>query len=85
MIKYLAEFEGHLKAQAGSGQSVNIIKSLNAVSKYLGINISPNNLGSGEDIKAYMQTLTQSGRTPPHVLKQYQAAMQCYVDMVNGL
>lgn len=85
MIKYLAECEGHLKAQAGSDQAVNMMKALHAVSKYLGINISPNNLGSAEDIKAYMQTLAQSGRTPPHLLKQYQAAMQCYVDMVNGI
>ncbi len=87
MIKYQAEFEGYLKSAKlkGNENEADIIKSLNTVSKLLGINISTKNLGADEDIKAYIKQLTQTGKSHPKALRQFQAAMQHYVNMVNGL
>ncbi len=87
MIKYQAEFEGYLKSTRlkGNENAAEIIKALNGVSKYLGINISSNNLGSDEDMKDFSKRLTQIGKLSPKALRQFQAAMQHYVNMVNGL
>ncbi|MDX8388525.1 MAG: hypothetical protein R8M46_08385 [Ghiorsea sp.] len=87
MIKYQAEFEGHLKQTKLKGnESVDdIIKTLNSVSKHLGINLSSKNLGSNEDMNDFMKELTTAGKLHPKALKQCKAAMQYYVNMVNGL
>lgn len=86
MIKYQAEFEGYLQgAKLHNNERVDtVIKSLHSVSKHLGFNISSKNLGCNEDVQAYSQQLTQAKKLPPQALKQLTAAMQHYVDMVNG-
>ena len=87
MIKYQTEFEGYLKTtKLHANESVDgVIKSLNNVSKHLGINLSTKNLGSNEDINNFVQQLTQAGKLPPKAIKQHKAAMQYYVNMANGL
>ena len=87
MIKYQTEFERYLKgAKLNNNESVDtVIKTLHSVSKHLGFNISTKNLGSNEDVKAYTKQLTQAKKLPPQALKQFTAAMQHYVNMVNGL
>ncbi len=87
MIKYQAEFEGYLKETKLKGnESVDdIIKTLNSVSKHLGINLSAKNLGANEDMNDFMKELTTAGKLHPKGLKQCKAAMQYYVNMVNGL
>lgn len=87
MIKYQAEFEGYLKETKLKGnESVDdIIKTLNNVSKHLGINLSAKNLGANEDMNDFMKELTTAGKLHPKGLKQCKAAMQYYVNMVNGL
>lgn len=87
MIKYQAEFEGYLKSTKlkGNENVDDIIKTLNTVSKHLGINISSRNLGADEDIAEHMAQLTEAGKSQPRALKQFKAAMQYYVNMVNGL
>ena len=87
MIKYQAEFEGYLKETKLKGnESVgDIIKTLNSVSKHLGINLSSKNLGANEDMNDFMKELTTAGKLHPKGLKQCKAAMQYYVNMVNGL
>jgi hypothetical protein len=87
LIKYQAEFEGYLKSTKLKGnESVeDTIKTLNTVSKLLGINISTKNLGADEDIAEYIKQLTQTGKSHAKALRQFQAAMQHYVNMVNGL
>jgi len=87
LIKYQAEFEGYLKETKLKGnESVDdIIKTLNSVSKHLGINLSAKNLGANEDMNDFMKELTTAGKLHPKGLKQCKAAMQYYVNMVNGL
>ncbi|MDQ7001217.1 MAG: hypothetical protein Q9N02_00830 [Ghiorsea sp.] len=87
MIKYQAEFEGYLKSTKlkGNENVDDIIKTLNSVSKHLGINISSRNLGADEDIAEHIAQLTEAGKLQPKALKQFKAAMQYYVNMVNGL
>ncbi|MDX8396690.1 MAG: hypothetical protein R8K49_00045 [Mariprofundaceae bacterium] len=87
MIKYETEFEGYLKGLKLKGnESVqDMLKALNAVSKRLEINLSSKNLGSDEDISQYIKELTLEGRSHSKALRQYQAAMKYYVNMVNGL
>jgi ribosome-associated translation inhibitor RaiA len=87
LIKYQAEFEGHLKGTKLKGnESVDdIIASLNNVSKRLGINISTKNLGSNEDMHDFSEQLTKLGKLSPKALRQCKGAMQYYVNMVNGL
>jgi hypothetical protein len=87
LIKYQAEFEGYLKEKKLNGnESVdNIIKTLNTVSKHLGINLSSKNLGANEDMNDFIKQLTTAGKLHPKALKQCKAAMQHYVNMVNGL
>jgi len=87
LIKYQAEFEGYLKETKLKGnESVDdIIKTLNNVSKHLGINLSSKNLGANEDMNDFMKELTTAGKLHPKARKQCKAAMQYYVNMVNGL
>jgi len=87
LIKYQAEFEGYLKAEKlkGNERVEDVIISLNNVSKRLGMNISTKNLGSHEDMHDFSERLTQLGKLSPKGLKQCKAAMQHYVNMVNGL
>ena len=88
MIKYQAEFEGYLKGRgvvAANEKADDIIRTLGSVSKHLGINLSPKNLGANEDMNAFINQLTQAGKLQPKALKQFKAAMQHYVNMVNGL
>lgn len=87
MIKYQTEFEGYLKTtKLNANESVDgVIKSLNSVSKHLGINLSTKNLGSNEDVSAFEKQLSQAGKLPPKAIKQHTAAMQHYVNMANGL
>jgi len=87
LIKYQTEFEGYLKTtKLNANESVDgIIKSLNSVSKHLGINLSTKNLGSNEEINDFVKQLTQAGKLPPKAIKQHKAAMQYYVNMANGL
>ena len=87
MIKYQTEFEGYLKiTKLHANESVDgIIKSLNSVSKHLGINLSTKNLGSNEEINNFAKKLTQAGKLPPKAIKQHKDAMQYYVNMANGL
>ncbi|MDX8382261.1 MAG: hypothetical protein R8M14_09155 [Ghiorsea sp.] len=87
MIKYQTEFEGYLKSTKlkGNENVDDIINALHSVSKYLGINLSPKNLGDNEDMQDFISQLTQAGKISPKILKQGKAAMQYYVNMVNGL
>jgi len=87
LIKYQAEFEGYLKStKLNPNESVEgVIKSLNSVSKHLGINLSTKNLGSNEDMNDFVKQLTNAGKLPPKAIKQHKAAMQHYVNMANGL
>jgi hypothetical protein len=87
LIKYQAEFEGYLKRSKlkGNENVDDIVKSLNSVSKHLGINLSPKNLGDSEDMSGYTKQLTQANKSSPKTAKQFKVAMQYYVDMVNGL
>jgi len=87
LIRYQAEFEGYLKTtKLKDNESVDsIIESLNSVSKYLGMNLSSKNLGSNEDLNEFVKQFTQAGKMYPKAIKQNKAAMQYYVNMVNGL
>jgi len=87
LIKYQIEFEGYLKGVKLKGHEnvSDVLHALNSVSKHLGINLSPKNLGDDEDMQAYIRQLTQAGKLSPKAHKQGKAAMQYYVNMVNGL
>jgi len=87
LIKYQAEFEGYLKETKLKGnESVeDTIKTLHSVSKHLGINLSSKNLGANEDMNDFIKQLTEAGKLHRKALKQCKAAMQYYVNMVNGL
>ncbi|WP_038248714.1 hypothetical protein [Ghiorsea bivora] len=87
MIKYQTEFEGYLKTiKLHANENVGgVIKSLNSVSKHLGLNLSTKNLGSNEEINNFVEQLTLAGKLPPKAIKQHKAAMQYYVNMANGL
>ncbi len=87
MVKYQAEFEGYLgSAKLKGNESVeDLVLALNNVSKRLTINLSPKNLGSEEEMNAFVQQLTELGKLSPKAIKQNKAAMQYYVNMVNGL
>lgn len=87
MVKYQEEFEGYLNSNKLKGnESVGeIIKALNAVSKLMGVNISSKNIGSDEDITEVLKMLTQKGKSHDKAMRQYKAAMQYYVNMMNGL
>ncbi|MDX8384580.1 MAG: hypothetical protein R8M45_10900 [Ghiorsea sp.] len=87
MIKYQTEFEGYLQSAKlkGNENVQDILKALNTASKLLGINLSPKNLGSDEDSIAFIAQLTQAGKSHSKALRQFRAAMQYYVNMVNGL
>jgi len=87
LIKYQAEFEGYLNETKLKGnESVeDIVNALHNVSKRLGINISSKNLGANEDLNDFSKQLTAAGKLSPKALKQCKAAMQHYVNMVNGL
>jgi len=86
LIKYQAEFEGYLKSTKlkGNENVDDIINALHGISKHLGINLSPKNLGDNEDMQDFISQLTQAGKISPKALKQGKAAMQYYVNMVNG-
>jgi len=87
VIKYQEEFEGYLKnAKLKGNETVgDTIKALNAVSKLLGTNISSKNVGSDEDIAEVLKRLTQIGKSHDKAMRQFKAAMQHYVNMMNGL
>ncbi|MDQ6968416.1 MAG: hypothetical protein Q9M14_07030 [Mariprofundaceae bacterium] len=87
MVKYQAEFEGYLKKTKLKGNETveDTIKALNAVSKLLGISISSKNIGSNEDMAEALKRLTEIGKSHDKAMRQYKAAMQYYVNMMNGL
>jgi len=87
LIKYQDEFEGHLRSAKLKGNETvgDTIKALNAVSKLLGVTISSKNIGSDEDIVEVLKRLTQIGKSHDKAMRQYKAAMQHYVNMMNGL
>ena len=86
MIKYEKEFEDYLKSKRLKGnESVeDILKALHMVSKRLSIHIASKTLGSNEEINEYMKQLTEAGKSHSKALRQFQAAMKYYVNMVNG-
>lgn len=87
MIKYQTEFEGYLKSTKLKGHETvgDIIKALNAVSKLMGVNISSKNIGSNEDMAEVLKMLAEKGKSHDKAMRQFKAAMQYYVNMMNGL
>lgn len=90
MIKYHAEFEAYIKANAaGPDEKVvasvkSAMASLNSVSKYLGISINAKILSSKDDMDELSDQLTRTGKVSAKNIKHYRSAMQQYVNMVNG-
>ncbi|MDX8409834.1 MAG: hypothetical protein R8J84_07350 [Mariprofundales bacterium] len=90
MFKYQAEYELYLKKKRVVTRDKTVdavqlnVAFLDSVSEHLGINLTPRVLGSNEDIEAFVTQLAKSGKIPARKIKNYRAAMQHYVDMVNG-
>jgi len=87
LIKYQTEFEGYLNSTKLKGHEPvgDIIKALNAVSKLMGVNISSKNIGSNEDMAEVLKMLAEKGKSHDKAMRQFKAAMQYYVNMMNGL
>jgi len=89
MIKNQDEFEAYIKQNGiGSNDKVadsvkSYISYLNSISKYLGIEICPENLNSIIDVDCLSSRLSKLGKISKKTISNYGSAMRQYVNMVQ--